>query len=100
MNKYLRFVLLGISLFFTSCIPVKDLVYLQRNNEIAADGAITEVMRKPYRLQINDVLSITIKADDPKLVTIFNTTDTAETEKTGSSLYFEIGRASCRERVF
>jgi polysaccharide export outer membrane protein len=46
-------------------------------------------MLKPYRLQVNDVLSITIKADDPKLVTIFNPTNSGETAKGGSASYFD-----------
>ena len=60
MNKSVLFLLLGISLFFTSCIPVKDLVYLQDRNGMSADVPISEVILKPYRLQVNDVLSITI----------------------------------------
>ena len=89
MNKSVLFILLGISLFFTSCIPVKDLVYLQKKEGVSADVPISEVMSKPYRLQVNDVLSITIKADDPKLTTIFNPTNKGETDKIGSSLYFD-----------
>ncbi len=90
MNIFTRYILLGISVFFTSCIPTKDLVYLQNKSGAATGGApITEVMLKPYRLQINDVLSITIKADDPKLVTIFNPTNKGETDKGSSSLYFD-----------
>jgi polysaccharide export outer membrane protein len=30
---------------------------------------------KPYRLQTNDIISITIKAIDPKLVAMFNPTN-------------------------
>lgn len=89
MNKSVLFILLGISLFFSSCIPVKDLVYLQNKNGTNSEVPISEVMLKPYRLQVNDVLSITIKADDPKLVTIFNPTNKGETDKGGSSLYFD-----------
>jgi polysaccharide export outer membrane protein len=88
MNKSVFYILLGISLFFTSCIPVKDLVYLQNKSGTPADVPISEVMLKPYRLQVNDVLSITIKADDPKLVSIFNPTNKGETDNAGSSLYF------------
>jgi polysaccharide export outer membrane protein len=88
MNKSVLYILLGISLFFTSCIPVKDLVYLQNKSGTPADVPISEVMLKPYRLQVNDVLSITIKADDPKLVSIFNPTNKGETDNGGSSLYF------------
>ena len=89
MNKSILYILLGISLFFSSCIPVKDLVYLQNKSGIETEAPITEVMLKPYRLQANDVLSITIKADDPKLVTIFNPTNKGETDKGGSALYFD-----------
>lgn len=89
MNKSVRYILLGISVFFTSCIPTKDLVYLQNKSGAATEPPIQEVMLKPYRLQVNDVLSITIKADDPKLVTIFNPTNKGETDKLGSSLYFD-----------
>lgn len=89
MNKSVRYILLGISVFFTSCIPTKDLVYLQNKSGAATELPIQEVMLKPYRLQVNDVLSITIKADDPKLVTIFNPTNKGETDKLGSSLYFD-----------
>jgi polysaccharide export outer membrane protein len=88
MNKTVLYILLGISVFFTSCIPTKDLVYLQNTNGTSSDVPISEVMLKPYRLQVNDVLSITIKADDPKLVSIFNPTNKGETDNVGSSLYF------------
>lgn len=89
MNKTIFYILLGISLIFTSCIPVKDLVYLQNKSGIETGVPISEVMLKPYRLQVNDVLSITIKADDPKLVTIFNPTNSGETAKGGSASYFD-----------
>jgi polysaccharide export outer membrane protein len=41
-------------------------------------------------LQVNDIISIDIKAIDPKLVTIFNSTESASgtTAKSESSLYF------------
>ena len=89
MNKSILYILLGISVFFTSCIPTKDLIYLQNKSGTETGSSITEVMVKPYRLQVNDVLSITIKADDAKLVTIFNPTNSGETGKSGSSLYFD-----------
>lgn len=89
MNKFIRSILLGISIFFTSCIPVKDLVYLQNKSGTETTAPISEVVLKPYRLQVNDVLSLTIKADDPKLVAIFNPTNKGEMDKIGSSLYFD-----------
>lgn len=89
MNKFVRYILLGISVFFTSCIPTKDLIYLQNKSGTDRATSVSEVMLKPYRLQVSDVLSITIKVDDPKLVTIFNTTNNGETDKGSSSLYFD-----------
>ncbi len=55
-----------------SCIPNKDLVYLQQM-EIATDTTqvITE-KQKPYRIQINDILNIRVKALDQDNVQIFN----------------------------
>jgi hypothetical protein len=37
---------------------------------IETEMAISAIVAKPYRLQTNDVLSINIKAIDPKLVAI------------------------------
>jgi polysaccharide export outer membrane protein len=90
MNKRLFFIFLFISVLFTSCIPVKDLVYLQNKGDSSNQGAIAMVESKPYRLQTHDVLSITIKASDPKLVTIFNpTTDGTAPGQSESGLYFD-----------
>lgn len=89
MNKLVRYIILGISVFFTSCISTKDLVYLQNKDGKEPTAAISQVMQKPYRLQINDVLSITIKADDPKLVAIFSPTNQEESAKGGASSYFD-----------
>jgi polysaccharide export outer membrane protein len=90
MNKRLFFIFLFISALFVSCIPVKDLVYLQNKGDSSNQGPIAMVESKPYRLQTHDVLSITIKASDPKLVTIFNpTTDGATPGQSESGLYFD-----------
>lgn len=71
--KQLHILLLLIfSIAISSCIPNKDLVYLQ-NKEQATDStlAITE-KQKPYRIQINDILNIRVKALDQDNVQIFN----------------------------
>lgn len=89
MNKRLAFIFLIFSVVFTSCIPVKDLVYLQKKGNSSSEDPITMVESKPYRLQTHDVLSVTIKASDPKLVTIFNpTVSGSESEQSESGLYF------------
>ena len=71
MNKYKLFIFFFISIFFTSCIPTKDLIYLQDKKD-STNEVVTPINQKPYRLQTNDILSINIKAIDPKLVEIFN----------------------------
>jgi polysaccharide biosynthesis/export protein len=80
-------VLLGVAM--TSCIPTEDLIYLQKK-EGAAAGPVSEVMAKPYRLQTNDILRISIKAIDPALVSMFSQSSTQEKlAETGETLYFE-----------
>lgn len=88
MNRYLFYLLLSIGVLFTSCISTRDLVYLQKKDNSDLETSISAVESKPYRLQINDVLSITIKAIDPKLVAIFSTTNEGESGKSESGLYF------------
>lgn len=89
MTKNSFYILLLIGTLFTSCIPVKDLWYLQDKNNSGEQNTVAAVESKPYRLQINDVLSINIKAIDPKLVSIFNTTENTITGKSESALYFD-----------
>ena len=61
-------IIVGVS-FFVSCVPNKDLVYLQGVTAVKKD--VFKVNNKPYRLQVDDVLSITIKAKDEKSVALF-----------------------------
>ncbi|QSW87436.1 MULTISPECIES: polysaccharide biosynthesis/export family protein [Flavobacterium] len=90
MTKNSFYILFLISTLFTSCIPVKDLVYLQDKNSSGEQSNIAAVESKPYRLQVNDVLSVNIKAIDPKLVSIFAPTeDGANSGKSEASLYFD-----------
>lgn len=74
MNKPFLCLLLFAGIFFTSCVPQQDLIYLQDKNNAGNAQAVNAVASKPYRLQTNDILRITIKAIDPKLVEIFNQT--------------------------
>ncbi|CAD0008542.1 sugar transporter [Flavobacterium salmonis] len=83
------FYLLLISTFFTSCIPVKDLVYLQDKGTVGNETTVSSIVLKPYRLQVNDILNIDIKAIDPKLVAIFKSTEVENSMgKSESQLYF------------
>jgi polysaccharide export outer membrane protein len=87
MNRGIFYLLLIISVLLTSCISTRDLIYLQDKDGTAGETTIS-VVTKPYRLQTNDVLSITIKASDSKLVEIFNTTN-GEAGKSEAGLYFD-----------
>lgn len=84
------FYLLLISTLFTSCIPIKDLVYLQDKGNAGNENTVSAVESKPYRLQVNDVLNVDIKAIDPKLVAIFKTSENENSSggKSESQLYF------------
>jgi len=72
MKRFLVFSGVLITAFFSSCVPHKDTVYLQVK-EAALDTTqiITEV-QKPYRVQINDILNISVKALDQDNIQIFN----------------------------
>jgi polysaccharide export outer membrane protein len=63
-NRGIFYLLLIISVLLTSCISTRDLIYLQDKDGTAGETTISQVVTKPYRLQTNDVLSITIKASD------------------------------------
>ena len=67
-----RFVLFIIILttLLTSCIPNKELVYFQ--GEPASKNAVFKILNEPYKLQVNDILDIRIKAEDETLVSLFN----------------------------
>ncbi|SHG27570.1 protein involved in gliding motility EpsA [Flavobacterium segetis] len=89
MSRFGLYLLMVMSALSTSCISTNDLIYLQKKEGSFPDAAIAAVGAKPYRLQTNDVLSITIKAIDPKLVSIFSTTSDATGGKSESGLYFD-----------
>ena len=69
-----KFFLLSIASFFilSGCVSTSELVYLQNKSKDTSPIAVKQIVLKPYRLQSNDVLNISIKAIDPKLVAIFN----------------------------
>ncbi|MGJ8551175.1 polysaccharide biosynthesis/export family protein [Winogradskyella wichelsiae] len=58
----------------SSCIPHKDTVYLQIKEDATKDSIPNNLaeMQKPYRIQINDILNIKVKALDQETVSILN----------------------------
>ncbi|WP_310556248.1 polysaccharide biosynthesis/export family protein [Flavobacterium sp.] len=90
MPKIYSFILILFLLMFTSCIPIKDLEYLQKTNKSNPEATIVPAVLKPYRIQINDVVSVRIKALDQKLVNMFNTSSIEGMQSNSSeALYFD-----------
>lgn len=90
MNKAFLLFLLFTGMFFTSCVPTKDLIYLQKNENTENSSLVNPVVSKPYRVQTNDILSIKIKALDPKLVAMFNASEAGDGKTvTDQTLYFD-----------
>lgn len=71
-KQFLLFACLTSFVLCSSCITNKDVVYLQNKGTLIADSLVVKEMAKPYRAQVNDILSITVKALDEELVSIFN----------------------------
>jgi polysaccharide export outer membrane protein len=73
MKKLFAVTAFVLSVLASSCIPQRDTLYLQNKNNASNDEAytITE-QQKPYRVQINDILNIRVKALDQQIVQIFN----------------------------
>ena len=88
MNNRILYLLFFVGVLVTSCVPTQDLIYLQKKGT-TTENAINPVASKPYRLQTNDILSLTVKAIDPKLVEIFNSDATTQTAISDQLLYLK-----------
>ncbi len=64
--------LLFAAFLLASCVPTKDLIYLQDKGTAGNKQAVNLVPSKPYRLQVNDILSVSIKARDQRVVELFS----------------------------
>ena len=87
MNKSLLYIILFVTL--NSCVPHKKLVYFQ--GEPIPKEEIHKVNDIPYKLQINDILSITLKSKNEELVALFNNNSTESSSSStigGDQLYF------------
>lgn len=72
MNRVLLVIGLIVTSLLTSCIPHKDIVYLQNKTTSTDSLQVMVEQQKPYRIQINDILSVRIKVLDQNDVSIFN----------------------------
>ncbi|QXP70383.1 polysaccharide biosynthesis/export family protein [Polaribacter sp. R2A056_3_33] len=64
-----HFLLLLFIPFLFSCIPAKDIIYLQ--GEPIAKKEIKRINNIPYKLQVDDILNIDIKSNEESLVAVF-----------------------------
>ena len=63
-------IIISLGLLISSCIPKKELTYFQGNP--SSNKEIYKILNEPYKLQVNDILDIKIKANDETLVALFN----------------------------
>ncbi|MDY7394213.1 polysaccharide biosynthesis/export family protein [Aureibaculum sp. 2210JD6-5] len=71
---------LSIGILISSCIPKRELTYFQ--GVPSSNKEVYKIMNEPYKLQVNDILDIKIKADDETLVALFNR---SENQNVGSA---------------
>lgn len=90
MNRIFLCFTIIFAVFCTSCITNKDVVYLQDKGTNANDSLKIKELSKPYKVQVNDILSINVRALDEELTSIFNPIQTvgAVNNQDQSSLYF------------
>ena len=72
MKKFLALTLLIFSLFLSSCVPQKDILYLQNKGNASDTTHVISEVQKPYRVQVNDILNIRVKALEQDIVKMFN----------------------------
>lgn len=81
--------LILLTILFFSCVPNKDLIYLQ--GEPTANKEIQRINDVPYKLQVDDMIRIDIKSTNQDLVTIFNKSDS---QGTGGSSNQDFGASA------
>lgn len=91
MSRYFIILALLSLLLSTSCIGRKRITYLQQNDKNITDSLITlQALQNPYRVQINDLLSIRVKALDQELVGLYNPiSDAGLSATTEEAAYFD-----------
>ena len=90
MKQIIVCIVVVLGLLSTSCITQKDVVYLQDKGTVINDSLQIQALATPYRVQVNDLLSVNVKAEKKEineLVQIFNPTTSAVGD-TDQSLYY------------
>lgn len=91
MKLIYAFLFLFLVLCASSCVTTEQLTYLQEDTSGADTLVLLKKRQEPYRLQINDLLSIRVKAAmDQETVGIFNPIDDSNPNATGEErLYYD-----------
>lgn len=91
MKLLYAFSILFVLLCAVSCVTTEQLTYLQEDTTGADSLVSLKKRQEPYRLQINDLLSIRVKAAlDQETVGIFNPINDANPNATGEErLYYD-----------
>lgn len=79
MNKIAIYLLIITSL--SSCLSLKKTTYFQ--GEPSEKSEMYKFNNEPYKLQVNDVLSVAIISEDPELIALFGISEAAD-----GDLYF------------
>lgn len=89
--RFKSFLFLFASLLaLTSCVSTKQMSYLQEHEEEVDSIIQVQRLRKPYRIQVGDLLSIRVKALDQDIVGMFNPIGEANPNATTEeAVYFD-----------
>jgi polysaccharide biosynthesis/export protein len=87
-----HFVLLSFLCVVCSCIPLKDLNYIQKspNTKINNEGII-ETNKTDYHFHIDDILSLNIISRDPNVSNLFGPQVTSTISSAGEALFYISG---------
>lgn len=91
MRKVLGLLIIALLCFTSSCVPTSKITYLQESKSVLNDSLISiRKVQPPYRLQVNDIISITVKApENPDVVQLFDVQGNGAIGTTGAGgLYF------------
>lgn len=85
MKKLLTYILVIMSL--SSCLSLKKTTYFQGEPEDKSE--MYKLNNDPYKLQVNDIISIQIKSEDPELVSLFESSESSTNSSNTGNLYFQ-----------
>lgn len=81
MKKYILLLLIITSL--SSCISNKEITYLQGSP--ITNSEIKRINNKPYKLQIDDILNITISSKNQEIVAVFQKNNSSNNSNVGGT---------------